>query len=37
MVEEYEELVEKFWFNHFAKKKDTDFYTWLCIENIKGE
>lgn len=35
MVEEYEELVEKFWFNHFAKNKDTDFYMWLCIENIK--
>lgn len=36
MVEEYEDLVEKFWFNQFKKKRDADFFQWLCIENVKG-
>ncbi|XP_071159496.1 cysteine-rich with EGF-like domain protein 2 isoform X1 [Mytilus edulis] len=35
MVEEYEDLVENFWFNQFQKKRDADFFQWLCIENVK--
>ena len=35
-VEEHEELVEKYWHSDFAKNKGTDFFLWLCIENVKG-
>lgn len=35
-VEEHEELVEKYWHSDFAKDKGTDFFLWLCIENVKG-
>ena len=37
-LEEHEELVEKYWFSIYAKSKGSHdkFFTWLCIENIKG-
>ncbi|XP_052679754.1 cysteine-rich with EGF-like domain protein 2-B isoform X1 [Crassostrea angulata] len=34
-VEEHEELVEKYWHSDFAKNKGTDFFMWLCIDNVK--
>lgn len=35
-VEEYEELVEKYWYFDFVKNKGIDFFMWLCIDNVKG-
>ncbi|XP_055883439.1 cysteine-rich with EGF-like domain protein 2-B isoform X2 [Biomphalaria glabrata] len=36
VVEEHEELVERYWFKEFAQKRDTDFYKYFCIENMKA-
>lgn len=36
LLEEHEELVEQFWFKEYAKQKDTDFFQWFCVDNIKG-
>ncbi|XP_059178277.1 cysteine-rich with EGF-like domain protein 2-A [Physella acuta] len=36
VLEEHEELVERFWFKEFAQKKATDFFTYICIENMEA-
>ncbi|ESO87534.1 hypothetical protein LOTGIDRAFT_75888, partial [Lottia gigantea] len=36
LLEEHEELVEKYWFEEFGKKDNLDIYKWLCIEQIKA-
>lgn len=36
MLEHYEEAIENWWFKHYAKKKDTDLRTYLCVERVKG-
>ncbi|RUS74765.1 hypothetical protein EGW08_017463, partial [Elysia chlorotica] len=35
LLEEHEEVVERFWFKEFAQKKDTDFYAYVCIDHLK--
>ncbi|CAG5123142.1 unnamed protein product [Candidula unifasciata] len=35
VLEEYEELVERYWFKEFAQKKETDLYNYLCIEHMQ--
>lgn len=35
LLETHEEDIEEYWFKVFAKKKDKDLNTWLCIERIK--
>ena len=37
LLETHEEDIEEYWFKVFAKKKDKDLNTWLCIERIKGK
>ncbi|KAK3773709.1 hypothetical protein RRG08_001438 [Elysia crispata] len=34
LLEEHEEVVERFWFKEFAQKKDTDFYAYVCIDHL---
>jgi len=36
MLEEYEDMLETFWFKEYGKKKDTDLYQYLCIDNMKA-
>ena len=37
MLEKYEETLESWWFDVFAKQKDPELQTWLCIEQVMGE
>ncbi|CAL1539071.1 unnamed protein product [Lymnaea stagnalis] len=36
VLEEYEELVEKYWFQELAQKKDTNFYNFFCIDHVQA-
>ncbi|KAH9496309.1 Cysteine-rich with EGF-like domain protein 2-A [Bulinus truncatus] len=36
LLEEHEELLERYWFKEFAQKKDTDLFKYFCIENMKA-
>lgn len=35
MCEEYEELLEKWWFLEYAKSTQVDLHTFFCINNVK--
>ncbi|XP_060084406.1 cysteine-rich with EGF-like domain protein 2 isoform X2 [Ylistrum balloti] len=35
ILEENEELIEKYWFSFYAKGSDEDMKMWLCIVNMK--
>ena len=37
MVEDNEELIENWWFKHYAKDKKTDLFRYLCVNNIRGK
>ena len=34
MVEQYEEVIEQWWFKHFAQQKDTSLHNYLCVERV---
>ena len=36
LYEKYEEVIENFWFKHYAKKKETDLREYLCINRVRG-
>ena len=36
LYEKYEEVLENFWFKHYAQKKKTDLREYLCINRVRG-
>lgn len=37
LLEQYEDRIEKFWFEHFVTKTRVDFFQYFCILNAKGK
>jgi len=35
-VEAKEEVIENWWFKHYAKGIDTDLNSYLCVSRMKG-
>jgi len=36
LVEAKEEVIENWWFKHYAKGVDTDLNSYLCVSRMKG-
>ncbi len=36
LYEKYEEVLENFWFKHYAQKKKTELREYLCINRVRG-
>ena len=36
LVEAKEEVIENWWFKHYAKGVDTDLNSFLCVSRMKG-
>lgn len=36
LVETKEEVIENWWFKHYAKGIDTDLNSYLCVSRMKG-
>lgn len=36
LLEEYEEIIEEFWFRSGLGKNEEEFHNFFCIENVKG-
>ncbi len=37
MYEAYEELIEIWWFKHFAKQKSNDLFQFMCVDRMESE
>ena len=36
MLEQFESMLEKWWFSHFAKNKNLELIEYLCIDRARG-
>jgi len=36
MLEENEDVIEEWWFKHYAKTKEYNLLEYFCIDTIKG-
>ncbi len=37
MYEAYEELIEIWWFKHFAKQKSNNLFQFMCVDRMESE